>query len=71
MTNAILSAAQLIADIDPALSQVWIKSPFQRHNIVTALHRSLLNTPRYAGIADKIAVNLRRTIDQSTQEVAA
>jgi hypothetical protein len=69
-TPQIRAAAALIADIDPALSRVWLTQPFQRHNVVTAFHRSLSNAPRYAGLADQIAVCLRSVIDASQAGLA-
>ena len=65
MTITINQAANLIADIDPALSALWLSSPFQRHNLVTAFHASLSKS-RYAPMADRIAVMLRSAIDADT-----
>ena len=60
--TTINAVAQLIADIDPALARVFVSSPFQRHNIVTAFHGALLKS-KYAVLADRIAVQLRQAID--------
>ena len=63
MTNSnINNAASLIADFDPALSNLFLLQPFQRHNIVTALHSNLLQT-NFAHLADRIAVSIRSAID--------
>jgi len=70
MTAQIQAAAALIAEIDPALSRVWLAQPFQRHNVVTAFHRSLSRSPRYAHLADQIAVALRSVIDASRAGIA-
>lgn len=65
LPTTILAAAELIAELDPALAQVWLRQPFQRHNIVSAFHRSL-GRSRYAAMADEIAVCLRSAIDSTT-----
>jgi hypothetical protein len=57
------NAAALIRQFDPALASLWISSPFQRHNIVSAMHRSLTKCGN--PLADEIAVALRSAIDQS------
>jgi hypothetical protein len=64
-TPSIIRAGELIAELDPALAQLWLRQPFQRHNIVSAFHRSLSGS-RYAALADEIAVNLRSAIDSTT-----
>ncbi len=61
----IVKAASLIADIDPGLAKAFINSPFNRHLLVTAFHNQLLKTPKYAGLADRIAVALRSAIDST------
>jgi hypothetical protein len=63
----IIAAATLIADIDPALSSLFLSQPFNRHAIVTAFHKSLSNSATYASMADKIAVFLRSAIDSTVQ----
>lgn len=61
-TFTINQAATLIADIDPALAKAFIANPFQRHNLVTSFHGSLLKS-KFAHMADHIAVICRSAID--------
>lgn len=67
----IIKAAALIAEIDPALSSLFLAQPFNRHAIVTAFHRSLSNSNSFAHLADHIAVVCRSAIDSTCEEVAA
>lgn len=67
----IINAAALIADIDPSLSRLFLDQPFNRHAIVTAFHRSLINSASFANLADHIVVVLRSAIDSNREEVAA
>lgn len=69
MNKNIIFAAQLIAEIDPALSRAFLDNRFQRHNLVTAFHRGLQGT-KWESMSDKIAMLCRSAID-STQEVSA
>ena len=72
MTNQnIINAAALIAEIDQALSSLFLAQPFNRHAIVTAFYRSLSNSQSFAHLADHIAVVCRCAIDSTCEEVAA
>lgn len=68
--SSIIIASQVIADIDPALSRLWLAQPFHRHAMVTAFHASLAASKTYCHLADKIAVMLRSAID-ATEPAAA
>lgn len=61
-TQSITNAANLIADIDPALASAFVAQPFQRHNLITAFWQSLQGT-RFETLSDRIAVILRSAID--------
>lgn len=63
--NSINNAAALIAYFDPQLAEMFIRQPFQRHNIVTGFHRSLSNS-KHAAMADRVAVALRSAIDSAS-----
>ena len=70
MINAnIQAAAQLIAEIDPALSRAFLSQPFNRHTLVTAFHKSLSNS-FYAPMADRISSFCRSAIDSTKLESA-
>jgi hypothetical protein len=64
----IQSAAALIAQLDKPLAALFLSSPFQRHNIVTAFHASLAKS-KFAAIADEIAVALRYAVDVENAKV--
>lgn len=64
-------AAALIHDIDPSLAKLLVSSPFNRHNIVTALHASLAKSSTYSHMADRIAVILRASIDLDQSMIEA
>lgn len=55
-------AAAIIAEFDPAAAHLYRTQPAQRHNLVTALHRSM-SACYLAPHADEIAALLRAAAD--------
>lgn len=63
--QTIFAAADLIAEFDPALANAFVTQPFNRHAIVTALHKSLMDS-NFESKATEIAMVLRAAIDANT-----
>lgn len=64
--NNIFAAYELIASFDKGAADLWLKSPFQRHTLVSAMFPEM---ERSFGteLAERVSVLLRRTIDMDRQ----
>ena len=63
----IISAANLIANIDPKLAELFLNQPFRRGSIIKAFHASLLNSS-YAHLADSIKNHLEKAVQYQNDQ---